>query len=79
MRDPTFDEHAVKSRTNCRAWGLADCIHYAPDWQKRADALYAFANSTGVPWWDGDGAVGLLEDGRMALVNGIVGIVEPTW
>lgn len=77
IHEMSFEEHAAKSRANCKAWGLADCIHYAPDWQGRADRLYKYANSTGVQWWDGPGTVGLLHDGRMALISNIVCIFEP--
>jgi hypothetical protein len=71
----TFEQHANMSRERCRARGLADCIHYAPDWQRRADALFASANATGAPWWDG-AVVGLLHDGRMAVVGVTVGVAE---
>lgn len=72
----THDQHAVTARAACQRIGLADCIHYAPRWRERADALYAYANSTGLPWWRGDGGIGLLPDGRMAIVGDVVCIVE---
>ena len=77
--DLTFDQHATQARALSRAEGFADCIHYAPNWRGRVDALYAEANALGfVP-----GNPGLLSDGRMAILAGvpfgpsIVGFAEP--
>lgn len=74
MADLTFEQHANQARASCRRYGLADCIHYAPDWQRRADALCAVANAAyaeapdqNARWWK-DSTIGLLPDGRMALV-----------
>lgn len=65
----TYEQHAAKARAAARAAGAADCIHYAPNWSQRADALYAIANASGLPWWaNGGGGPCLIEDGRMVLV-----------
>lgn len=87
-RELTHDEHAVVAREQVRRRGLADCIHYAPDWQRRSDALTAAANAIdsdqrqrdpeGVPWWRGC-VVGLLPDGRMVVTGDIVSVVEVPW
>jgi hypothetical protein len=77
--DLTFEQHATQARALVRAEGFHDCIHYAPNWRGRADALYAEANALGfVPY----GGPGLLSDGRMAILAGkpfgpnILGIAE---
>jgi hypothetical protein len=83
-RDPvalTYDQHAQLARATARSHGLADCIHYAPDWCRRANALYAYANEVvyrvqGAAWWEGDGTIGILPDGRMVVVGALVFIVE---
>ena len=78
--DLTFDQHAAWARSNVRAEGFHDCIHYAPNWRGRADALYREANALGlIP----SGGPGLLPDGRMAILASkpfepsIVGFAEP--
>jgi hypothetical protein len=68
-------QHAAKSRARARARGLADCIHYAPNACMRADALYAAANASVLPWWNG-ALVGLLSDGRMVLTSDVVSFFE---
>jgi hypothetical protein len=50
------------------AAGLVRCIHGAPGWQERADALYEVANLSGQLWLSG-AAIGLLPNGRMVLVT----------
>jgi hypothetical protein len=58
----TYAEHAAFARRHATERGLADCIHYAPNWDRRADALYAIVNAVGhVPGM----TLGLLPDGRM--------------
>lgn len=76
----TYAEHAARARACARAAGMVDCIHYAPDWRSRVDALYEALNATGAPWWDSrhDCVIGILADGRMAVVTeGVIGIAEP--
>jgi hypothetical protein len=83
------DFHYWTAREHCRAVGLTDAIHHAPNWQSRADALYAELNAStgeetpdprcnwgGLVWWDGPGAIGLLADGRMAYVGPWGGMAE---
>lgn len=70
---------AARARELCRARGLADCIHYAPDWAPRANALYKIANDSGVDWWrDEHAGPGLLADGRMVLDSDAACWFEPT-
>lgn len=65
-----FTAHAAQARQRCRSAGLADCIHYAENAARRADALYALANASGLPWYDyRESGPGLLTDGRMALIS----------
>jgi hypothetical protein len=66
----------AKARAHCRSAGLAGCIHHAPNWRERADALYAYANESGLPWLPCV-VVGLLPDGRMATVGELVCVFEP--
>lgn len=54
----TFEQHAAQSRQSAKRHGLADCIHYAPEWQPRIDALYREANASGLRWWEGVGCIG---------------------
>lgn len=83
MNTPTFAEHAARARSNARAYGAADCIHYAPNWAARADALYATANE----WCAGEGAgtvdwravsmsPALIADGRMVVIFSTVWFFE---
>lgn len=73
----TVAEHAARARRLCVARGLAAEIHYAPRATARADALYRIADATGLKWWrGGDELVGLLADGRMALVTEVVSVFE---
>jgi hypothetical protein len=66
----TYEQHAAQARASARAIGLHDCIHYAPNWSKRADALYAIANESGLAWWENKGGNPyLLPDGRMVVVS----------
>ena len=60
----TTEQHAARARAAAKAVGCADCIHYAPNWQRRADALYAAANEAGIS----AGSPYLLADGRMVVV-----------
>ena len=60
----TVEQHASKARIAARAAGCADCIHYAPNWARRADALYDAAKAEGVI----PGSPFLLADGRMVVV-----------
>lgn len=71
-----YELSASHARHAVRKLGLADCIHFAPDWRPRADALYEECNSLGLRHWEGDSAIGLLADGRMAYVWGACGIAE---
>jgi hypothetical protein len=80
MIELTYEQHAAQARARLAPLGL-DCIHYAPNWSTRADALYALANASGVSWWrtlDGrpDGNPGILPDGRMVVASEIVWFVE---
>lgn len=70
-----YDQHARQARSNAREHGLADCIHYAPNWQTRIDALYAEANALGLDWHR-SAVVGALADGRLAIVWEAGGIAE---
>lgn len=70
----SFEAHAASARAACRADGMSDCIHYAPEWRGRADALYARLNELG----DIPESVGLLADGRMVAVGRTCGVFEMT-
>lgn len=75
----TYDQHATQARQHARTYGLVDGIHYADNWRRRIDALYAEINATGLSWWI-DSAIGMLPDGRMAIVGGpgaVCSIAEP--
>lgn len=79
----THAQHAEQARTRVRALGAADCIHYAPNWSARADALYDQANllwtEQGLEWLkNGGGSPALLADGRMVVICEDVWLVEPT-
>ena len=74
----SYAESASNARRLCRDRGLADCIHYAPNWRGRADSLYRTANASGLPWWRDHGAgPGLLADGRMVLDSDVACWFEP--
>lgn len=77
----SYDAHAMQARFKARSLGLHDCIHYAPEWRSRADALYTIANEAydqhGVCWFkNGGGSPFLLEDGRMVIVCDGIWFVE---
>lgn len=72
----SFEERVAEARTLVRARGFADCIAFAPRWQARANALYAELNESGIDWTDGS-CIGLLADGRMAIVWATGGYAEP--
>lgn len=56
----TYESHAAKARASARALGACDCIHFAPSWRARVDALYVVANAwidtlsgrSPWPWWE---------------------------
>lgn len=70
----TFAQHADQARRSVRAQGAADCIHYAPSWGARADALYEVMKA----WQSEEMAAGLtidkagspalIADGRMVVM-----------
>lgn len=62
------------SRRAARAGGMIDCIHYAPDWDTRATALFAQLSAAGeIP-----DHIGMIPGGRMACTGklGICSVVE---
>lgn len=81
-------EHAARARANVRALGAHDCIHNAPDWDRRADELYKLMNAwfaagtidfplfrgddVGFPW----AIPALLDDGRMVVMGASCWLVE---
>lgn len=65
-RDETYAEHAERARRGVRAVGLADCVHYAPDYAARVDALARVRDASGLGEWS-TWRVGLLADGRMVI------------
>lgn len=71
-REMSFAEHAAVSRSRLRAIGLDDCMHYAPDATRRADALYARLNAAGD--WPLD--VGLRADGSMVAIGNTMSVLE---
>lgn len=71
--DAEYAAHAAQARARVRAIGLADCIHYAPDWQPRVDALYDRLAATGD--WPIEGP-GLLADGRMVVIGNVISVFE---
>lgn len=74
-----YAAHAARARQLCRAAGLADCIHYAPDRNARADKLYALANASGLPWYEyRESGPGLFPDGRMVLASPVAYWFEPS-
>jgi hypothetical protein len=75
MNPLSVRDHANYSRQRAQSFGLADCIHFAPQWQRRLDALYRELHAmAGQVWWLG--AIGLLSDGRIAIVWASAGIAE---
>lgn len=78
----TYEAHAAQARARARAWGAHDCIHYAPGWHRRSNALYEAASevyeTTGLRWWEGEpgGQPWLIEDGRMVVACETVWFVE---
>ncbi len=79
MSSRDYASHAAIARRSAKAMGCADCIHFAPDWSRRADALYAIANASGIEWWaNGGGNPYLLDDGRMVVVSPLAWFVEPS-
>lgn len=68
----TLQSHYNRVRSSVRALGFAEPISLAPDWQSRADALYARVNAlSGTPelgcvCWPGH--IGTLADGRMGCL-----------
>lgn len=72
-REMSLEEHAAKARAGLRAIGLSDSIHYAPDRNGRADALYKRLNDAGD--WPRD--VGLRADGTMVAIGNTMSVFEP--
>ncbi len=69
----TYAQHASIARGLAKAAGLADCIHYAPSWGRRVDALYDVLHGLKVVPRN----VGLLPDGRMVVVGTTSSAFEP--
>lgn len=73
----TYEQHAAQARSWARLLGLHDCVHYAPNYAARADALYALANASGLRWWESkDASPYLLSDGRMVVVSDLAWFAE---
>jgi hypothetical protein len=78
MAEMSFEEHASLNQRKARAirpdW---DCVHDAPCATQRLDALYAYATSLDLPWWEGLQGPFLMGNGRMVLVCNSACIFEP--
>ena len=71
----SYADHAARARAAAIRFGFSDCIHYAPNWQTRIDALYAEANALRLDWHRNP-VVGALADGRLAIMWEMGGIAE---